>query len=119
MFEDSDAAEVSEACMANAIEVMEWYLVEMLRLRECGYVSPEMRDAEKLRVWLLSKRAGQEITIRDLVRNGPRPASDSAVTKRFLEILENHGWIYRLREYAEVNGARAKLAWRVRKSDVP
>ena len=113
IFEDPDANEVSIDCMQNAIEVAEWFLMELCRLKDCGYVSPDLRDAEVLREWLLHKRAGRAVNIRDLIRSGPRPAHNSQRARSLIGILQEHGWVKRLPEYAIVNGTKSKLAWLV------
>ena len=99
--------------MFNAIEVAEWFLQEMHRFRECGFVSQELRDAEIVRKWLSNNRAGRYVTVRELLRSGPRPAHNAEYTKNLMTILQAHGWVRRLPNNTLVDGNKSKLAWQV------
>ena len=110
IFEDPDAREVSVECMINAIEFAQWYLMEMCRLRECGYVSPELRNAEALRIWLSTNRAGRAVSCREIQRKGPRPAHNADSVKKLMAILAGYGWVRRLPEYTDVDGTRSRFA---------
>lgn len=113
VYEDPDAQEVGIPAMTNGIEFCEWYLQEMLRLRECGLVSPEVRDAEKLRKWLNAKRAGAVVTPRDIARNGPRPAFNAEYVRVLMRILEEHNCVQAMPRNSVVDGVVVKQSWSV------
>lgn len=113
VFENPDAQEVGIAATKNGIEFCEWYLQEMLRLRECGLVSPEVRDAEKLRKWLNAKRIGSVVTPRDIARNGPRPAFNADYARSLMNILEDHSCVQAMPRNSIVDGVAVKQSWNV------
>ncbi len=113
IFEDEKSTDINDACMHNAIEIAEWYMDELLRLRECGYVTPELRDAERLRVWLRANRSDSLVTVRELLRTGPRPTHNSDYTKKLMGILESYGWIRKMPPNTMIHGTKSKLSWRV------
>lgn len=110
MFEEDSANEISIECMLNAIDIAEWHLHEICRLRECGYISVELRNAETLRCWLLENRFWQNVNIRDIMRRGPKPATNAEITKHLMTLLEKNGWVVRLPENSFVDGGRSKLS---------
>lgn len=116
VFEDEAAEEVGEHCMENAVSVIEWHLSELLRLRENGYVSPELTDADRIRVWLMEHRNGGAVSVRSIMREGPRPARDANAINRIMEILEQHVWVHPLPKGTVVDGVKPRKAWQVRSS---
>lgn len=113
IFEADEASEVSPECMETAIELVEWYLEEMLRLKKSGYVSPEIRDAEKLRVWLINNYSGQRVSIRNVQRMGPAGLGDAPTIRTLFAILAEHDWVKPLPKYSDVAGVKSKFAWEV------
>jgi len=113
VFENIDGATISENCMANAIEVAEWFLEELRRLRENGYISPDLRDAEQLRKWLILKQRGELVTTRMIMRNAPKPSLNSERIQKLMKILKTHGWVTEMRQGTVVRGKRTRLSWLV------
>ncbi|NNE80000.1 MAG: DUF3987 domain-containing protein [Silicimonas sp.] len=113
IFENPGADHVSLDAMENGIELAEWYLMELHRLRECGVVSPDVRDAEVLRQWLVSNRSGQVVTARDIARHGPRPTFDAVRVRELMEILVAHDCVELQAPNTLVGGARTKWSWKV------
>lgn len=113
VYEDPESDEVDIYAMKNGIEFCEWYLQEMRRLRECGLVSSDLREAEKLRKWLNTKRAEAVVTPRDIARNGPQPAYSAEYARVLMSILEEHNCVEAMPRNSVIDGVAVKQSWRV------
>jgi len=113
LWRDLEAAEVSAADMANAIELARYYLLEALRLAQVANVSAEIDRAEQLKRWLLERWSEPEVLVRDVMNKGPNALRESPKAKAAIAILEAHGWLVRLEPGTIVRGSSRKEAWRV------
>ncbi|MDM7969485.1 MAG: YfjI family protein [Paracoccaceae bacterium] len=113
LFEDLDAACVSEGDMANGIKLAAFYLSESTRLADAALVSHEIERAEQLRQWLMDTWDYPEIMVRDVVQHGPNKLRETKQARATLAILEKHGWIVCLDAGTVVRGASRKEAWRI------
>lgn len=89
---EADIIEAAE--MANACDLMKWYLTEALRLSGQHRLSPAMRNALKLRDWLRAWPAS-EISLRDIMRTGPNAVRGKAEAEAALAVLDDHGLVVR------------------------
>lgn len=71
LWADLQALRVEPPTMADAITLAQFYLTEALRLSEAATVSVEIERADALRVWLLEGWGHPDVTVRDIVQNGP------------------------------------------------
>lgn len=113
LFADPDATEVSYDTMKEAIELAEWFLLEMQHLRASGWADRDTRDAERLREWLLKYHPGQKVSGRQLVRSGPQLANVAKRAHHLMAILEEHGWVQKLAKGTLVDGKKCKDVWQV------
>ena len=92
MLENPDAAIIEPAAMANACELMAWYVCEALRLSGQHRQPAALRNACRLLDWLRA-RGSAEISLRDIMRNGPNPVRGKAEAEAALAKLDEHGWL--------------------------
>jgi hypothetical protein len=100
--------------VANAVELMGYYLGEALRLSQAATLSSELERAEKLRRWITDTWPHAEITPRDVQKNGPITALRQAPKVRSaIATLEKYGWLSPLPPGEIIRGAARREAWRV------
>ncbi|MEP1613533.1 MAG: YfjI family protein [Roseobacter sp.] len=109
---DPAAEVVASTVMADAIQLTAWYLSEAQCVLDAGPVDPNLKMAERLRVWLLDKKRHEEFTKRMIVRSGPSALRDTKIVEKLLGILERHHWIVRCPE-ASSSGRKSAPSWRV------
>ncbi len=124
LWADLDAPEVTAATMSGAVELSQFYLSEAKRLADAAVVSEDIKKAEGLRLWLLDSwperavllgRDPDMILPRDVVQFGPGALRETKTAKRHMALLSEHGWLIRLPEGSEVDGAPRQLAYRIRR----
>ncbi len=49
----------------------------------------------------------------DLYQRGPEAIRDAAAARHTVTILEDHGWLVRIPQGAEIAGTRRREAWRI------
>jgi len=113
LWADLATTEISASCMANGIELAQYYLGEARRLAGQAVISADIEQAERLRVWLIEKWGKPEVTPADVVQFGPYALRESPKAKASLEILAKHGWLNKLPANHVVEGKARKLAYRV------
>ncbi|PWG18065.1 YfjI family protein [Salibaculum griseiflavum] len=110
IYADPDAAEVTGATMAGAIEVATFYANEAARLADAAIVPPDVADAERMRLWLLRSWGEPHISARAAAQRGPFKVTDR--TRKALQKLEAHGWLIEA-DGAKVEGKPRREAWRI------
>ena len=120
LWADLQAPQVEGRDMADAIDVVQFYLSEASRLSNAALVSSEIDKAERLRRWLLESWPEPDVMVRDVVRLGPNALRESPKARAALGILEKHGWLVPLEVGTVVRGAARAEAWAIVKgaSDV-
>ena len=106
VIESHDTTIIEPAAMANACELMAWYVGEALRLSGQHRHPAALRNAVKLRDWWRA-RGGGEISLRDIMRTGPNAVRGKAEAEAALAKLDEHGWLVKR---GEGRGARWTLA---------
>ena len=113
IYADPDAHEVTGETMAGATEIATFYANEAARLADAAVVPDEVKDAEKMRVWLLEKWKEPCISAAIAAQFGPFKVTDRA--RKSLQRLQAHGWLIE-DNGAEVAGKSRKEAWRIVRS---
>jgi uncharacterized protein DUF3987 len=109
-----EAGEVSSADMAAGIELAQHYAAEGLRLFAASRVSAELRLAERTLTWLRVHWADKSaVSLPDLYQFGPNGIRDKATASKVARILEDHGYLSRIEEGAEIDGKWRRDAWRL------
>jgi hypothetical protein len=115
---DLDAGELGLAEMQAGIALGEHYCAEALRLTGSGHVSADLVDAQVLLNWLLTVWKEPVISPPDIYQLGPSAIREAAKARKLVAILEEHGWLRRIPEGAEVAGQRRREAWRIRRTPI-
>jgi hypothetical protein len=112
LVDDIEAHEVSEAHMAAGVVLAQFYAGEALRLFEVSRISADLLLAKKLLNWLKG-RSEPLISMPDIYMRGLNAVGDKATASRMVEILEDHGWLVRMADGAEVGGCYRREVFRI------
>jgi hypothetical protein len=110
---DIEAGEVAAAEMEAGIALAEHYAAEALRLFGTSRINPDLRLAQRLLDWLLTRWREPAISLPDIYQRGLNAIGDKATATKLVETLESHGWLIRIPQGAEVAGVRRRDAWRI------
>ena len=113
IYANPDAPEVTDETMAGATEIANFYANEAARLAQAAVVPVEVKDAEKMRVWLLKKWSEPCISAAIAAQHGPFSITDRA--RKAMQRLQAHGWLIE-DNGAEVKGKSRREAWRIVRS---
>ncbi len=109
-YADPDCIEVDGDAMACAIALAQYYAAEMLRLHSAGNIDPDLRLAERLRVWWQAQ-SNPRCYLATIYQRGPAALRDATTARRIVGILEGHGWLTRLPAGTEVDGVARNEVW--------
>jgi hypothetical protein len=112
VFDEPEAEELTPDYLARGIKLAEFYASEALRLHGAARIGVELKEAEKLRAWLIEKWSEPYITVRDLQQKGPRASRDKAQIERQLATLEAHNWVAKAANVT-VGERIARVAWAI------
>lgn len=115
--DDLNAPEVDGDRMADAIDIVQHYAGEALRLFEAGRISADLEQAERLRTWLLSEWKEPAIGLPEIYQQGPNAIRNASRARQMAKLLEAHGWLLPLDGGAVIQGAPRREAWTVRRPD--
>ena len=113
IFVDKHAEEISDATMADAIDLGQWYLNEAQRILDMGEIPEELQRAEVLRTWLVDRWHDDHVSVRAIVRRGPNEIRNTRLVRALIKVLEQNGWLRRSDDLVSVDGVPAREAWRV------
>jgi hypothetical protein len=92
LMSQGDAIAVDRETMRSAVELVQFYLREHVRLAGAAAVSLEIGNAVKLQEWL--KRTGRrDVTARNIMQKGPYAIREAPAAKAALRTLLEHGWL--------------------------
>lgn len=110
---DIDAGEVTPAEMAAGIVLAQHYAAEALRMHSGSRIAVDLRLAQQALDWILVHWPETAISLPVLYQYGPNAIRDGATARKIVSKLEEHGWLVRLPQGAEVGGIRRREAWRI------
>lgn len=110
---DIEAGEIAPAELAAGIELAQHYAGEALRLHGGSLISDELRTAQQVLDWLLRRWTETAISLPDLYQRGPTVIRDAKAARKVVTVLEEHGWLVRLSNCAEITGPDRRQTWRV------
>jgi hypothetical protein len=110
VYADPDGSEVNAKAMACGVTLAQHYAAEMLRLLGGAAIVPDLRLAERLLAWWQA-RPDPRCYLAAIYQRGPNAISDAATARRIVELLEEHGWVRRLRGRTMLDGAPRRDAW--------
>jgi hypothetical protein len=91
----------------------EHYVTGALRLFGASRINSDLRLAQRLLDWLLGTWSEPAISMPDTYQRSLNAIGDKATAAKLIAILEDHGWVVRIREGAVVSGRRRRDAWRI------
>jgi hypothetical protein len=110
---NADAGEIAADEMAAGVVLAQYYAAEALRLHGGSRLSAELRLAQQALNWLIEQWPEPAISLPDLYQRGPGAIREVATARKIVGILEDHGWLTRITQGAEVAGVRRRNAWTI------
>ena len=94
ILEEPDAQIISEVAVERASHLATWYMGEARRLRHLTVPDHGLNQAGQLLEWM--RRQGKsDFWIGEIYRNGPPAFRKASDARRALQILAQHGWVFR------------------------
>jgi len=87
-----EAILVTAETMRSALELVQAYLREHIRLASAASISIEVTNAVKLLDWIRRKRH-REVSARKVMQLGPYSIREAPIAKAALRMLHDHGWL--------------------------
>jgi hypothetical protein len=109
-YADPDAGEVGSDALQNAVELAQHYAAEMLRLAGGAAIAPDLEVARLLLAWWQA-RSDPRAYLSEIYQYGPHPISTAETARRIVGVLEEHGWIRRLKAGTVLGGVGRRDAW--------
>lgn len=125
LVDNLDAGDVSGHHIAAAIELVQHYAAEALRLYDAGQMAPELEAAVALLDWLngpwnpevkcLGPTPREKlVSLPDIYQRGPSRFRDQKSARSAVRTLEDHGWLAKADGAPFIiNGATRRDAWAV------
>jgi hypothetical protein len=110
---DISAGEISGDEMAAGIVFAQHYAAEAVRLFGTSQIGEDLYLAQKALDWMLHQWSELVISLPDLYQLGPTAIREAATARKIVAKLEEHGWLVRLPQGAEIGGIRRREAWRI------
>lgn len=108
---DPGAWQVSKESIETGIRLVEWYLLEALRIRYSGMTDPDLALAEESLAWIRSH--GPAVALADLYQRGPNAIRDATTARRIIQILEDAGAVERADAGPGLDGKPRRERWTV------
>jgi putative DNA primase/helicase len=111
LLSNPEAVSVSSEDMTRALQLVQFYIAEQVRLTGAASISPQIASAKKLLDWL--KRTNRtHVTPRQIMQSGPNGIRDAASAKSALHTLVEHHWLITQdgRQYMMPRASQAALA---------
>lgn len=99
VFREED--EVAEATMADAVEIAEYFLSEVIRLMSVAPQEQSINDAVTIANWLHGR--GGICSINDFSQRGPKAFRKKADREDAIELLKDAGWLRVVNRNFELN----------------
>ena len=112
IFDNPDARELDLSHLERGIEIAEFYASEALRMHSASRIGVELREAERLRLWLLEKWHEPYVTIRAIQQRGPTSLREKSRIETLMGVLERHGWVAQAKGVT-VEDKPTRTAWAI------
>jgi putative DNA primase/helicase len=103
---------IERSYLERALILMQWYLVEALRIRGAAAISQSVLDAEMLSAWL-RERGIMQFRSKQILRTGPNQLRNKTRLMAAIEELVTNGYLAENQIGALVDGVSARKSWRV------
>ena len=114
--QDSFVSEVDGVNMENGITLANYYAAEAGRMCEEGSVDKQILLAERLVNWLHQNWEKDCISLPDVYQRGLNAVNSKAKALPLIALLEDHGWLVRIKEGQVVEGKFRRDVWRIIRS---
>lgn len=112
LWRDLDANVVRAEELANATNLMQFYLAEALRLRGVAAINPKLKLAQRVLDWLLARWTEPAVHPAAIYNDCPiKAVRDQKTAREIITLLEGHGWLIRIEGGVLVKGRQRKEAW--------
>lgn len=115
MIQCADVDQISLEDVERGIILMEYYLMEAMRIQGCLSIHPDLLLAQKVLKWCKDTRR-EAIALQDIYQRGPSQIRSAAKARAMMDILEKHRWVTPV-SGMEVDGKRYREAWVIRGDD--
>ena len=113
LIDDLEAGEIRGQDLDAGIMLAEHYAAEALRLTGAARFRSELVLAQRLLDWLHDSWKERVISLPDVYQRSLNAIGDLAAAKKYVGILENHGWLIKIPQGAVVAGHQRRDAWRI------
>ena len=114
--QDPFASEVDGFNMENGIALANYYAAEAVRACEEGNVDKQILLAERLLNWLQQNWEKDCISLPDIYQRGLTIVNSKAKATPLIALLEDHGWLVRIKEGQVLEGKFRRDVWRIIRS---
>nr|WP_246157197.1 YfjI family protein [Sneathiella litorea] len=99
--------------MGAGIVLAQFYAEEAMRLFSIGMVSENLRTAQFVLDWLLSRYSGSTVPLSYIYQFGPSQIRTASAARKVMKILEEHNWVASADGGAVIDGHKYRDAWKV------
>lgn len=96
----------------RAIQLMDYYLSETLRIYQSGILSPDIKAAQATLSWFMQNKI-ETISLPQLYQNGPTIVRNAEMARKIMKILENHGRASRIEAQINSQSRRKEEKWKI------
>ena len=114
--QNSFISEVDGVNMENGIALANYYAAEAVRMCEEGSVDKQILLAERLLIWLHQNWEKDCISLPDVYQRGLNAVNSKAKALPLIALLEDHGWLVRIKEGQVVEGKFRRDVWGIIRS---
>jgi hypothetical protein len=112
--DDQNATHITRYSLESAIELVEYYLSEALRLHNDSVIDPDLLLADKLLKWC---QQFSEVYLVQIYQNGPNAVRSKTVAQKLIQILESHNWLKKIDGEKLIDGKNRRAVWGVVKCE--
>lgn len=113
LVDDPYSSDIPLEKMHIGIVVANYYAEEALRLFDEGIVDPKLLLAERLLEWLHSNWGERMISLPDIYQRSLNRINNKKIAQELVFILEDHGWLVKVRGGAEISGQLRRDVWQI------
>jgi hypothetical protein len=105
--------QVSRADMERGIGLTDYYTAEAVRMFSQAVISPEVRDAEELRMWLESRPSMEMVSIPEITQSGPNRFRETRKVREVCKVLAAYGYLIPIEGGAKHQGRMQREVFQV------
>ncbi|MEI8153559.1 MAG: YfjI family protein [Hyphomicrobiales bacterium] len=110
---DIEVCAISAEHMSAGVVLVQHYAAEALRMFEGSRVGADLLLAQKLLRWLTVNWTEKVVSLPDIYQHGPNAIRDKATAANLVGLLEDHGWLVRIKNGAVISGQQRRDAWQI------